>query len=136
MSIWTSFRKRRAIDQEMLATLFAARYDSIETRYVAQRMDPDQISRLCRGERHLPLFLEVGSMGNGGHACCPWSLLFRDFEAASRTLASAEVTHAHAEGQQAQSQSPLHGLVPLQSGAGLLFDTVLRHTRIRRRALD
>ena len=136
MSIVDVLSERRAVDQEMLATLFAARY----------RFDPRRgyggaahgiLTQISEGvpwrAASSSVFGGLGSMGNGGamRVAPLGAYFFDDFEAAvENARRSAEVTHAHAEGQAGAIAVAVAAACVARSNRepGLLFDTVLRHT--------
>lgn len=136
MSIVDVLSERRSVDQEMLAALFATRH----------RFDP---GRGYGGAAHAILtqisegvpwrvasssaFGGLGSMGNGGamRVAPLGAYFFDDFEAAVQNARrSAEVTHAHAEGQAGAIAVAVGAACVARSNRdpGFLFDTVLRHT--------
>lgn len=105
MSIVDVLSERRAVDQGMLAALFATRYRFDPGRGYggAARAILTQISESVPWRAAASsAFGGVGSMDNGGamRVASLGAYFFDDFEAAvDNARRSVEVTHAHAEGQ-------------------------------------
>jgi ADP-ribosylglycohydrolase len=136
LSIVDVLSERRMIDQELLAMLFAARY-RLEPRRGYGGTAHDILTQISEGvpwrEASSGAFGGSGSMGNGGAMrVAPIGAYFcDDLEAVvENARRSAEVTHAHLEGQAgaiaiavaaAYAARPSHN--PRE-----LFDTVLSFT--------
>lgn len=136
LSIFDVLSEKRMVDQDLLAMLFAARY----------RFDPGrgyggtahdiltQISEgVCWREASSTAFGGSGSMGNGAAMrVAPLGAYFHDdFEAVvANAHRSAEVTHAHAEGQAGAIAVAIATACVARSirDARELFDTVLSFT--------
>jgi ADP-ribosylglycohydrolase len=128
--------EKRSLDQEMLAALFAARHQFDPRRGYggAAHIILAQISegvpwRVASSSA----FGGAGSMGNGGamRVAPLGAYFFDDFEAAvENARRSAEVTHAHSEGQAGAIAVAVAAACVARSirDPGLLFDMVLRHT--------
>jgi ADP-ribosylglycohydrolase len=105
MAIFEVLNEQGDIDQDMLAATFARRYSADPSRGYGSGAH-ELLTRLCRGEDWRDaapqLFDGQGSMGNGGAMrVAPVGAYFADdyarvIDAAAK---SAEVTHAHPEGQ-------------------------------------
>jgi ADP-ribosylglycohydrolase len=105
LSIVDVLSERRIIDQDLLAALFGARYRFDRKRGYGGTAH-GILTRISSGmpwrDASTSAFGGMGSMGNGGamRAAPIGAYFFDDFEAVSENAhLSAEVTHAHLEGQ-------------------------------------
>jgi ADP-ribosylglycohydrolase len=105
LSIVDVLSERGSIDQDLLAALFAARY-RFDRRRGYGGAAHGILTRISSGvpwrEAASSAFGGLGSMGNGGamRAAPIGAYFFDDFEAVTENARlSAEVTHAHLEGQ-------------------------------------
>lgn len=136
LSVMDVLSEKRMVDQELLATLFAARY----------RLDPrrgyggtahDILTQISEGvpwrRASSSAFGGSGSMGNGGamRVAPVGAYFFDDLEAVvENARRSAEVTHAHPEGQAGAIAVAVAAACAARSmrDPRELFDTVLSLT--------
>ena len=139
LGILEVLRARGGIDQDLLATVFARRYKADDTRdYGASACDV--LEEIANGGSWRAAAARVfggrGSMGNGGAMrVAPLAAWFADDLArvAKEARLSAQVTHAHEEGQAgaiaiavatASACSPSRGILQLRKD---LFESALEY---------
>jgi ADP-ribosylglycohydrolase len=136
ISIVQVLSMKRMIDQELLAGLFASRYRRDPTRGYGGTAR-NILNRIWAGEpwREVSrsVFGGIGSMGNGGAMrAAPIGAYFCDeFETVVKNAQlSAEVTHAHKEGQAGAISIAIAAACVARSvqDPSEIFDTVLRFT--------
>ncbi len=136
MSIVDVLAEKRSLDQELLAQLFAARYRLDQDRGYGGTAH-DILNRISAGQPWRQVshaaFGGAGSMGNGAamRVAPLGAYFYDDFEAVvENARRSAEVTHAHPEGQ-AGAIAIAIAAACVARGVGEprdLFDTILRCT--------
>lgn len=136
LSIVDVLAGRGCIDRDHLSQLFAARYQRDPRRGYGATAH-QVLARIAAGERWHDVaprvFDGAGSMGNGGAMrSAPVGAYFcDDFDrAASEAQASAEVTHAHREGQAGAIAVAVAAAWVASGGKvpGEMFEAVLVHT--------